>query len=142
MKKCLLGIIIGLLVIFALILVWWNVPKSFIKDENSTSISSISVFNGNSGNDFKIADKDSIQYVVNSIQGVSFKKSGISQFRMGYGYKLTFYDNNKNEIDIFIINSDNKIRKDPLFYSTADNMKLVDFLNDMENSILKEKGIE
>ncbi len=139
MKKKFLIVISILIVIVLSGIIYWNVPASFMNEKTADDISAIDVFDGSTGNHFKITDKDDIEYILNQVQNSSFHKESISLGRMGYHFRLTFYKDEDNVIDRFIINSDDTIRKDPFSYHTTEGMNLVGFLEDIENSVLVEK---
>ncbi len=135
MKKKLFIIIITvvILVISESLILWWLAPKYFLK--NADNIHSIEVFDGSTGKHFEITDTQSIERIVNGIQGKKFKKSGISANIDGFRFSMSFKDENGDLIDSFIINSNNKIRKEPFFYDTDGNMDIFDFLEQLENNI-------
>ncbi len=116
-------------------ILWWIAPKTFLKNQTAEDIQSIKVFDGSTGKQFEITDNESIARIVSGIQGVKFKKSGISENYEGFSFSMTFSDNNGKEIDSFIVNSDSKIRKAPFFYETEGDMNIFDFLNELENNI-------
>ena len=66
---------------------------------------------------YTITDSEDIEYIVANIQGISMKRDGISLGRSGYSFKISYINSNdKNIIPVFILNSDNIIRKDPFYY--------------------------
>lgn len=117
MKKKLL---IPIIVIVALIVsasVYYSMPKTFGKNVNPTEVDHINVFDGNTGTAFTITDPEDIEYIVENIQSHPMKKAGVSLGRMGYSLQISYvYSNDKDVIPVFIINSDDTIRKDPFFY--------------------------
>lgn len=117
MKKKLL---IPIIVIVALIVsasVYYSMPKTFGKNVNPTEVDHINVFDGNTGTAFTITDPEDIEYIVENIQSHPMKKAGVSLGRTGYSLQISYvYSNGKDVIPVFIINSDDTIRKDPFFY--------------------------
>ena len=93
------------------------------------------MFNGNSGNRFDITDKEQISYIVENVQKQSFDKEGLSLFRMGTLFTLSFCDSNGKVVSEFTINSDNTIRKDPFFYVTDGNMNITEYLQSIEEEM-------
>lgn len=130
-------LIIFTVVIFAivLVLVWYNVPSAFLKSTDTNEVAFIQVFNGNSGNRFDITDKEQIGYIVENIQKQSFEKDGLSLFRMGTLFTISFCDSNGKVISEFTVNSDNTIRKDPFFYVTDGNMNITEYLQVIEETM-------
>ena len=131
-KYIMLGIVVLLLVSA---LIWWIVPNTFLASVNANEITSIHVRNGNNGNTFEIKSQEDILYIVDDIQKHSFKKDGVSLFRMGTFYTLSFYNSNEELISKFIINSDDTIRKDPFFYRTNSGglQTIIDYLDTLED---------
>lgn len=97
----------------------WMVPSNFLKGIQSENIAMISVRDGSTGNNFDIVNQEDIEFIVGEIQSQSFKKDGISMFLMGTLYTMRFFDSNSKLIAEFILNSDDRIRKDPFFYKTS-----------------------
>lgn len=133
MKKryIILGIVV-LLIAFAF--VWWNSETVFLKSVPSDSLSVIQVRNGQTGNRFAISSQEDISYIVETIQGCSFHKSGISLFRMGTGFTLSFLDEDGNTVREFTINGNNVVRDDPFFYEMdhGDMQNITDYLTNLE----------
>ena len=62
----------------------------------------------------------------------SMKREGISLGRTGYSFKISYINSNdKDIIPVFILNSDNTIRKDPFFYR-CDGGLCFDYLKECE----------
>ncbi len=128
-------LIVVILAVAEAVILWWIAPKVFLKNQVAEDIQSIKIFDGSTGKQFEVTDKESIERIVSSIQSIKFKKSGISENYKGFSFSMTFFDNDGMEIDSFIVNSDSKIRKDPFFYETEGNMNIFDFLKELENNI-------
>lgn len=125
-----LGIIV-ILIVFAVI--WWNSPSSFLKSVNADDVAVIYVRDGQTGSRFAVENREDILYIVENIQKNSFRKKGVSLFKMGTWFTLSFCDENGKTISEFIVNSDSVIRKDPFFYNAGTgNMDIVDYLNMLE----------
>lgn len=121
-----------LLIVFGF--VWWNSETVFLESVSSDNISVIKVRNGRTGNQFEISSKEDISYVVENIHSHSFHKSGISLFRMGTWYTLSFTDEHGSTVSEFMINENDVIRDDPFFYQTDNgNMQnITDYLTNLE----------
>uniref|UniRef100_UPI004055ADDA hypothetical protein n=1 Tax=Agathobacter sp. TaxID=2021311 RepID=UPI004055ADDA len=102
---------------------------------NAREVAVIEVFNGNSGNSFEIVDEQQINYIVENIQKQSFKKDGLSLFRMGTLFTLSFCESNGKVVNEFTVNSDNIIRKDSFFYMTDGNMNITEYLQSIEEEM-------
>lgn len=73
------------------------------------------------------------QQPLTTLKSKPMKKDGISLFRMGYGFKISYVDGYGKEMCApFIINSDNIIRQDPFFYSSKEGLNLEDYLRELE----------
>lgn len=133
MKKryIVLGIVV-LLIVFGF--VWWNSKTVFLESVSSDDISVIQVRNGQTGNRFAISSQEDISYVVETMQGCSFHKSGISLFRMGTWLTLSFLDADGNTVEEFIINGNDVIRDDPFFYAIdhGDMEDITDYVMNLE----------
>ncbi len=95
---------------------WYVYPVEFLDNVSADEVACISIFDGQNGTESSVTDKSEIYSAVSRLRGVAFKRSGISLGKMGYRYKLTFYGNDGNQLDAFIVNSDGILRKDPFFY--------------------------
>ena len=106
-------------------------PTTFLSKVTPSDIKSISVFDGNTGESFDLSDRDEIRYVVENIQNTKMKKDTLSIGYTGYNFRISFFDENGKEIERFIINSSNTIRKDPFFYR-CDGDLCFDYLKELE----------
>ena len=132
MKKKILILVIIIVVLLLGVVGYYFMPKTFGKNVNPSEVYHINVFDGNTGTDFTITDSEDIKYVVANIQGISMKKDGISLGRKGYSFRISYADSNdKDVIPVFILNSDNTIRKDPFFYVCEGGL-CFDFLKECE----------
>lgn len=130
-KYILLGVVV-LLIGFAS--VWWNSETVFLKSIPSDSISVIQVRNGRTGNRFTISSQQDVSYVVETMQGCSFHKSGISLFRMGTWLTLSFIDADGNTVEELIVDENDVIRDDPFFYAIdhGDMEDITDYVTNLE----------
>ncbi|MGN0177834.1 MAG: hypothetical protein ACI4DY_00115 [Monoglobaceae bacterium] len=109
------------LILFVGIAVWYNAPIDLM-NLDANEVMEIVIFNGNSGNTTHIEDKEQIQHIIDNLNDVEVKRSKLSAGYLGYSFKVTIYLSDGNEADDlnnFIINSDDTIRKDPFFYSVT-----------------------
>lgn len=118
-------------VLIAASVIWYFMPTTFLSQVKSSDIKSISVFDGNTGESFDFSDTDEIRYVVENIQSTKMKKDTLSIGYMGYGFRISFFDENGKKIESFIINSSDTIRKDPFFYR-CDGGLCYDYLKGLE----------
>ena len=106
------------LILFAMcaVLAWYHIPKVFLRDVEADEISSVSVFNGSTGNSFVISETADIEFVVENLQSLPVYRDGISAYRDGFAFSMTFYDRDGNAVESLIVNSTNTIRRDPFFW--------------------------
>ena len=131
MKKIpflILGIALVLVVIAA---IWYFLPAAFLRGVAPSDITSISVFDGSTGEGFEISDPDEIRYIVENIQSAEMKKDTISIGYSGFCFRISFYDKTGKIMDSFTINSADTIRKDPFFYR-CDGTLCFDYLKELE----------
>lgn len=104
------GLVIGLLYATTFI------PQRVITTSPS-SVSRIHVSDGQSGYELNLNDRDDIYAVMNNLNDVTFQKGKPSIGYMGYSYRVTLYDQDGDELDEFIINSEDTLRYHGLFYT-------------------------
>ena len=128
-----IAIVVALIAISA---IWYFSPKTFLAGFEPSDISSISVFDGNTGNSFVIDDIDEIRYIVENIQSIEMTRDKVSLGYAGYSFRMSFYNSNGKEIDNFIINSTDTIRDDPFFYRCGGGL-CFDYLKKFEDMYVK-----
>ena len=99
-------------VLIAALTIWYFTPITFLSS-------------------FDFSDTDEIRYVVENIQSTKMKKDTLSIGYSGYSFRISFFDENGKEIENFMINSSNTIRKDPFFYRCDGNL-CFDYLKELE----------
>jgi hypothetical protein len=135
-RKISLFILVVVVAVIAISAAWYFSPKTFLKGIEPSNVSSITVFDGNTGNGFAIEDESEIQYIVENIQSIAMTRGKISVNYMGYSFRMKFYDNSGKEIDSFIINSADTIRDDPFFYCGNGDL-CFDYLKELEDKYVK-----
>ena len=128
-----------LMVIAAVLLICvglYMMPTSFGKGVDPKRVHHINVFDGQTGEDFTVDDPAQIRHIVENIQSIPMHRDGISMGRMGYGFQISYIDENgRDVVPLFFMNSDNTIRKDPFFYR-CDGSLGFDYLKELEADIL------
>lgn len=130
-QKILLPAAVILAAMMVVIAVWYFFPKTFLRGTELSSVKSISVFDGNTGIGFDIEDPAEIEHILKNIQSVRMRKDGISTGKMGYRFRMCFYNGDGKELDGFIINSADTIRDDPFFYRGKGGL-CIDYLAELE----------
>lgn len=112
-KKLLAVLVFGVI----LGVIWWNVPKRFLKNVKPENVEKILVFNGNNGHEFTVSDPAEIEEFISSVSRVKLQKMKIS---LGFGYAFRVRVVIRSELlprsYSFMINSSSLIRKDPFFW--------------------------
>ena len=130
-QKISLIIIVIVITATAILLIWYFSPKIFLGGVEPSDIKSISVFDGNTGKGFDISDTGEIRYIVENIRGNKMKRDNVSIGYTGWSFHVIFFDEAGKEMENFIINSVNTIRKDPFFYR-CDGDLCFDYLKELE----------
>jgi len=112
--------------------VWYFTPKTFLEKVSRDDISSIVVFNGNSGNRFVIESDEEISAIVDNIRSISMRRDNVSSGYSGSAYHLCFKDAEDETTDFFIVNSDTTIRDDPFFYRSRGGDLCFNYLFELE----------
>lgn len=107
------------LAIVLAVVFWLTSPRIFLKGIDPLDVAEIQIFDGNTGESFSITDAESITHIVETVQCVKLKRTGLSIGRMGYRFRLAFLDKNGKRLSRFILNSATVIRQDPFFYETS-----------------------
>lgn len=115
-------------------LVWLRGETAFLDSVSPEDVAVIAVRDGNTGQRFQARAPEDIAYLVENLQGHSFRRDGLSLFRMGTGFTLSFSDANGHVVGELIVNSAQTIRKDPFFYRLQDGdmQNLLDYLRALE----------
>ena len=108
-------------------------PHKMIKIK-STEVFKMSVFNGNTGNHIEITDQSDINYIINSLNDITFQKGKLAIGYMGYSFRITIYNNKGKIIEELIINSEDTIRYKGFFYKAKDNLIDYDYIDNLLNN--------
>ncbi|ERG66750.1 hypothetical protein [Exiguobacterium chiriqhucha] len=119
-NKCKYFLIIGLVV--GLLYATTFIPQRVLTTTPS-NVSRIHVFDGQSGYELSISNRHDIYVVMNNLNDITFQKGKPSFGYMGYSYRVTLYDKDGDELDEFIINSEDTLRYNGFFY-TAQSGKI------------------
>lgn len=128
-----IGVILGVFAVLIIgCVIWYMAPKYFLRGIAASEISCIKVFDGNTGEGFTVQEPEQIVYIVENIQSVEMKKSKLSIGYSGYRFKVSFLDEKGRELETFILNGENAIRKDPFFYTAVDGVLCYEYLEQLE----------
>lgn len=114
LKWFIIGIPILLLVIFALTFI----PHKVV-DIDPVRVSKIAVFDGNTGYETIITDREQINHIVENLNGVTFQKGKPSIGYMGYSFRTTIFDHSGEAMKELTINSNDTIRYQGFFHTAV-----------------------
>lgn len=133
MQKSVRILIIVLLSLLAAAAVVFFTPKTFGKHADLSKVDHINVFDGRTGFGFTIDDPEEVSHIVENIRSHPMKRVGISLGAVGYGLKISYVDAEDHAvIPLFLLNSDDTIRKDPFFYQCGGGL-CFDYIREIEN---------
>lgn len=113
-------IFVGILAALALLYGLTYIPHTIVNIKPN-KVSSIKIFDGNTGYETGITDKAAIQYIINNLNEVTFQKDKWALFYMGYSYRTTIYNHQGKPAKKLIINSSDTIRYKGFFYKAKGN---------------------
>lgn len=115
--------------IVALIAIAWvYAPVTFLKGVDPEEIASITLFDGNTGDELEITSQKDITHIVENVQSVPVRREGIAFLNLGYRFIMTFEGADGTEIAKFTINDENTIRGEFLYYTNEDGGLCFDYL--------------
>lgn len=90
MKKKISAIIFVLAVIVSVCTIWYQMPVDMM-NLAAEEVCEIRIFNGNSGQEIRITDRQEITHIIENLDNVQLKRSGLSLGYMGYSFRTTVY---------------------------------------------------
>lgn len=114
LKWFIFGIPILLLFIFALTFI----PHKIV-DIDPVRVSKISVFDGNTGYETIITDREQIKHIIGNLNEVTFQKGKPSIGTMGYSFRTTIFDRSGESMKELTINSNDRIRYQGFFHTAV-----------------------
>ncbi len=109
------------------------VPRKIVAIESS-KVSSIKIFDGNTGRTITITDRESIDHIIDNLKNIKFRKDKWSFGYMGYSFNTTIYKSDGTVYKEFIINSTDTIRRDPFFYRDSAGSIDYEYIKNLINS--------
>ena len=110
---------------------YYYAPVTFLKGMESTDIACITIFDGNTGDEMDLTDEKHIAHIVENIQSVPVRRTGISILEPGYRFRMIFTDANGTVVEKIIVNSEDTIRQDPFFLTTEEGGLCFDYIWDV-----------
>lgn len=118
-------------VLLLILVAYYYAPVTFLKGVDPADIATITIFDGNTGSESEITKQKDITYIVENIQSVPVRRTGISILEMGYRFRMTFTDEKGELVEVLTINSEDTIRKDPFFLTTEEGGLCFDYIWDL-----------
>ena len=112
-------------------LAWYYAPVTFLKGVDPADVDCITLFDGNTGSVSEVTKQKDVAYILENLQSVPVRRTGISILEPGYRFRLTFTDDKGTVIEELIINSEDTIRKDPFFLTTEEGGLCFDYIWDL-----------
>ncbi|WP_421385206.1 hypothetical protein ACOJQI_10725 [Bacillus salacetis] len=100
------------------------IPHKVVKIE-AKDVSKIVVFDGNTGYETEITDRDTVSHIISNLNEITFQKGKPSFGYMGYSFDTSIFNKEGGLVKEFIINSNDTIRYKGFFYT--DNTKSIDY---------------
>lgn len=129
-RKWIKWVAIGVPVILLLAFALTYVPHKVVSIEPS-KVSKITIFDGNSGNETVINDKNHIHNIITNLNDVTFQKGKPSFGYMGYSFRTTIFDDKGKEMKELTINSSDTIRYNGFFYKSKENAINYNFIEEL-----------
>ena len=118
-------------ILLLILVAYYYAPVTFLKGVDPADIAAITIFDGNTGSESEITKQKDITYIVENIQSVPVRRTGISILEMGYRFRMTFTDEKGELVETLTINSADTIRKDPFFLTSEEGGLCFDYIWDL-----------
>ena len=118
-------------ILLLILVAYYYAPVTFLKGVDPADIAAITIFDGNTGSESEITKQKDIAYIVENIQGVPVRRTGISILEIGYRFRMTFTDEKGELVETLTINSTDTIRKDPFFLTSEEGGLCFDYIWDL-----------
>nr|WP_315024906.1 hypothetical protein [uncultured Aminipila sp.] len=128
-KFTICGIIIVMLIILGYF--WWNMPVYFAKGINAAEVRELKILDENAERAVVLTPSGEMNYILDSLSDIQFKKSGISVGHMDYGLEITIIGNDGKVVSKFNINSDNVIGEGLFLYEAQSISTCYDYLESL-----------
>ncbi|ADU28785.1 hypothetical protein [Evansella cellulosilytica] len=125
-KKVLL--LVPFILVFTFALTY--IPHSVVS-MNPSGVSKITIFDGNTGSETVITEKDHIEYIITDLSDVTFQKGKSSFGYMGYSFNTKIYNEKGKVVKELIINSEDTIRYKGFFYTAKDELIDYDYIKNL-----------
>lgn len=107
-------------------------PASF-NHVNAESVSEIEIFSGRTGRSATVTDSETIARICDALGGCDLRVDGVSLGHMGYGLRVTIHG--ATGAQDFYVNSGDRARLDPFFYTARNGSIDFDYLNSLVEDV-------
>ena len=137
MRKKALTLVAVVAIFISLTAVCWFFEPIELSKHDAEDISYIKVYVGRSGESFMISNRESVDYIVNTIKNVCLIKTFRSGKHVkGYVFSLKFFlEEDGSLIDEVYIISEKVLRKDSVIYNAVCGELCFDYLTLLENQL-------
>ena len=118
-------------VLLLILVAYYYAPVTFLKGVDPADIDCITIFDGNTGSISEVTKDKDVAYIVENLQSVPVRRTGISILEPGYRFRMTFTDDKGTVVEELIVNSEDTIRQDPFFLTTEEGGLCFDYIWDL-----------
>lgn len=106
-------------------------PNMKMADIIDNKVSVIKIFNGNTGKEINVDNKEDINKIIKNLNNAELKKDKSSKDFNGFSFSMKFYNLDGKEKEIITINSSDTIIYNDYFYKDKNNSIDYDFINSL-----------
>ncbi|MCD7772090.1 MAG: hypothetical protein LUH23_08420 [Oscillospiraceae bacterium] len=123
---------LALVLVFAVALTMVGCAKKIVTFDIDGA-SKILLMSGSSGETVEITDEETIKYITDNINGMTFNQDISSRHHNGWSYSLRWYDSEDNLIEYIVVMSATRTDYDNYFYNEmdADSEIDIEFLKEL-----------
>ena len=118
-------------VLLLILVAYYYAPVTFLKGVDPADIDCITIFDGNTGSISEVTKDKDVAYIVENLQSVPVRRTGISILEPGYRFRMTFTDEKGTILEELTVNSADTIRQDPFFFTTEEGGLCFDYIWDL-----------
>ena len=118
-------------VLLLILVAYYYAPVTFLKSVDPADIDCITIFDGNTGSISEVTKDKDVAHIVENLQSVPVRRTGISILEPGYRFRMTFTDEKGTILEELVVNSADTIRQDPFFFTTEEGGLCFDYIWDL-----------
>ena len=120
-----------ILIIAGILLICYLFPIKMLSADTS-DITYIDIFNGNSGKHFIVSEKNQVDYIVHNLSTSWVSRTFPKLPSSGFGFSLKFYDKDENVYAKMVMNSESNIVKGIFYHNSWQSSLCYDYLKELE----------